>query len=188
MPTSPPGRAARTRATGERPATQQHRRAPYVCFEPTAAEIVPSLLRLGRVSDRDRLVDLGSGDGRIAIAAARDFGAHALGVELNARLVALAREHARTEGVAGLASFVQQDLYAADLSGASVVTLFLLPEANLLLRPKLLGELRPGARILSHTHGMGDWRPEKTRHVRDRAGWYHRLHLWTVPECWRPAG
>ena len=154
---------------------------PYVSFEPTEPTVVTALLRLGAVGEHDRLVDLGAGDGRIVVAAARDFGARALGFEINPRLVALARERARTAGVDDLAQFVQQDLFEADLREATVVTLFLLPEVNLLLRPKLLAELKPGARILSHTHGMREWRPEKTRHVRDPSGWYHRLHRWTVP-------
>jgi len=154
---------------------------PYVSFEPTDPQVVTALLRLGGVGEADRLIDLGSGDGRIVVAAARDFGARAMGLEINPRLVAMARERARSAGVEDLAQFVQQDLFEADLSEATVVTLFLLPEVNLLLRPKLLGELKPGARILSHTHGMREWRPEKTRHVRDPAGWYHRLHRWSIP-------
>lgn len=154
---------------------------PYVSFEPTDPQVVTALLRLAGVGERDRVVDLGAGDGRIVVAAARDFGARGVGFEINPRLVSMARERARTAGVEDLAQFVQQDLFEADLRAATVVTLFLLPEVNVLLRPKLLAELAPGARIISHTHGMGDWRPEKTRHVRDPAGWYHRLHRWSIP-------
>jgi len=170
--------ASGSKAKAERPAPPER---PYVSFEPTVPEIATALLRLGGVTAHDRLVDLGSGDGRIVVAAALEFGARAVGYEINPRLIAMARERARSAGVEDLACFVHRDLFEADLREASVVTLFLLPEVNVLLRARLLAQLPPGARILSHTHGMGDWRPEKTRHIRDRAGWYHRLHRWSVP-------
>ena len=142
---------------------------------PTPAPVVVEMLRLAGVSRADVVYDLGSGDGRIPIAAAREHGARGIGIELDARLVELARCNARQAGVADRVDFHQQDLFAADLREATVVTLFLLPEVNRRLKAKLLAELKPGARIVSHRFDLGDWPPDR---VQQSGG--HPILLWTV--------
>jgi len=143
---------------------------------PTPHHVVAAMLRLAGVSRTDIVYDLGAGDGRIPIAAARAYGARGVGIELDARLIDRARCHAREAGMDHLVEFRQQDLFGADLREATVVTLFLFPEMNRRLMPKLLSELRPGTRIVSHRFGLGNWRPERTV----EAGG-HPLLLWTVP-------
>lgn len=161
---------------------------PHVRYEPTAPAIVSVMLELAEVGPGDTLYDLGSGDGRIVIGAAKR-GAQAIGVEIDPELVERARRDAREAGVSDRTRFVQQDLFAADFRDATVVTLYLLPEVNLALRPRLLAELEPGTRIVSHSHDMGDWPPDATREVADENGRLHRVHLWTVPPRGRqPAG
>lgn len=146
---------------------------------PTPHHVVEAMLALARVAPGDVLYDLGSGDGRIPIAAALRHGVRAVGIELDARLVERARCNARAAGVAHLVEFRQEDLFGADLSGATVVTLFLFPEATARLRPKLVAELPPGARVVSHRFGLGGWPPQ---HEVDVGG--HAVLLWTIP---RPA-
>ena len=143
---------------------------------PTPAPVVADMLRLAGVSPADVVYDLGSGDGRIPIAAARDFGARGIGIELDARLVALAHCNARAAGVGARVDFRQEDLLGTDLREATVVTLFLLPELNRKLKPKLLAELRPGTRIVSHRFGLGDWPPERIVQSSN-----HPILLWIVP-------
>jgi trans-aconitate methyltransferase len=156
---------------------------PYPRYEPTPHDIAAQMLELAGVKAGDVVYDLGSGDGRIVIAAVRDFGAaRAVGVDLDATLVELAADNAREAAVDDRVSFLHQDLFETDLSPATVVTLYLLPEVNLLLRPKLLQELRPGTRIVSHSHDMGDWRPEQTLKIESSEGTIHSIHLWTVPD------
>jgi hypothetical protein len=123
--------------------------------------------------------DLGSGDGRLVIAAAREFGARGVGVEIDARLVQDSRESALKAGVADRTRFLWQDIFQADIAPATIVTLYLSPELNLKLRPKLLRELRPGTRIVSHDFGMGDWRPDRTLRAQGPTR-EHVLHLWIV--------
>lgn len=144
-------------------------------FLPTPLPVVEGMLDLAAVGAGDHLVDLGSGDGRIVVAAAKR-GATALGVELGTDLVRRAREAARFEGVEDRARFLRADLFAAPIRDADVVTLYLLPAVNLRLRPKLLTELRAGSRIVSHAFAMGDWRPDAHREV---AG--ANVYLWVVP-------
>jgi SAM-dependent methyltransferase len=153
---------------------------PHARFEPTPPEIVVAMLDLAAVGERDVVYDLGSGDGRIVIAAALR-GARGVGVELSEELVATSREEAESAGVAERVRFVRQDLFEADIRPATVVTLYLLPQVNLALRPKLLRELAPGTRIVSHSHDMGDWQYEAVRQVRDVSGKTHVLYRWTVP-------
>jgi precorrin-6B methylase 2 len=148
-----------------------------VPFVPTPPEVVSAMLRLAEVRGGDVVYDLGCGDGRIVIAAARDHGARGVGIELDPALVAEAERAAARAGVSGLVSFRQADLLATDLGEATVVTLYLGDKLNLLLRAKLLSELRPGARIVSHNFAMGDWRPDEMA----RAGW-HQLYRWNVPQ------
>ena len=143
---------------------------------PTPSDVVLAMLALAEVKEGDVVYDLGSGDGRIVIMAAEKFGARGVGVEINPELVALAELNAAKAGVADRVRFLQQDFFQADLSQATVVTLFLLSAVNLKLRAKLLSELRPGARIVSNTFDMGDWRYDKETSARGV-----RLFLWIVP-------
>ena len=146
----------------------------------TPLVVVNEMLRLASVSAGDVVYDLGSGDGRIVIAAARDRGARGVGFEIDPALVAESTERARRLGLADRVSFVRQDLFEADLRPATVVTLYLSPDLNRKLRPKLLSELRPGSRIVSHTFDMGDWVPTRTLQVSSNEG-SHTLYLWIVP-------
>jgi SAM-dependent methyltransferase len=154
---------------------------PYVT---TPANVVDAMLQLAEVGPNDRLLDLGSGDGRIVITAARRFGISALGIEIDPTLVELSRKNASREGVAEQARFIVADLMTADLSRFNVITMYLLPDVNLLLRPKLR-RLPAGTRIVSHDWDMGDWLPERTVEViapDKRVGLrkVSRLMRWTV--------
>jgi len=146
----------------------------------TPLVVVNEILRLANVTAGDVIYDLGSGDGRILIAAARDRGARGVGLEIDPALVAQSTERAQRLGLADRLSFRQQDLFEADLTPATVVTLYLSPDLNRRLRPKLLSELRPGARIISHGFDMGDWVPSRTLQVTSNEG-SHTLYLWVVP-------
>src|SRR5690348_4090988 len=131
---------------------------PYV---PTSEQAVQAMLKLAAVKKSDIVYDLGCGDGRIVIAAAKNYGAHGVGIDLNPQRVKEANENAKKAGVESLVRFEENDLFKADFHQATVVTLFLLPEVNLRLRPKLLKELKPGTRIVSNTFDMEDWKPDK---------------------------
>lgn len=152
--------------------------APYVS---TPIEIVEEMLELAKVTKDDVVYDLGSGDGRIVIMAAKKYGARAVGLEIDPELVEQARRNAKSDGVEALVDFRLQDIFAADFSDATVVTLYLLPETNAILRPKLEHQLRPGARIVSHDFAMGDWEPDDLREVSDGEGTVYKLNLWRVP-------
>lgn len=147
-----------------------------VLYLPTPHHVVAAMLRLAGVSRTDIVYDLGAGDGRIPIAAARAYGARGVGIELDGRMVERARCDAREAGVERLVEIRQGDLFAADLREATVVTLFLFPEMVQRLMPKLRAELRPGTRIVSHRFGPSSWPPDRTI----EAGG-HPLLLWTVP-------
>jgi SAM-dependent methyltransferase len=149
---------------------------PEVPFVPTPVEVVDEMLRVAEVGPNDRVYDLGCGDGRVVIRAAQKHGARAVGVDLDGALLTQARERAASAGVGDRVEFRQQDLFTTDLRDATVVTLYLLPEVNLRLLPKLLAELRPGARIVSHDFDMGSWKPEQSVTVQKR-----KVYLWTVP-------
>ena len=153
-----------------------------VIWIPTPQALVDAMLDMAKVGADDVVIDLGSGDGRLVISAARR-GARALGVDLDANLVALARQRAEREGLAGRARFERRDLFTQDLSEATVVTMFLLTEINLKLRPRLLA-LRPGTRLVSNTFDMGAWQPDETRTVGRESpcehGWCTAL-MWIVP-------
>ena len=156
-----------------------------VPFITTPDHVTVAMLELAAVGPADHVIDLGSGDGRIVITAARRFGARGLGVEIVPELVERSRAAARAAGVADRAEFRTQDLFETDLAPATVVTMYLLPEVNLQLRPRLLA-LAPGTRIVSHDYDLGDWRPDRTLTLpapektvgREKLS---RLHLWTVP-------
>lgn len=156
-----------------------------VPFITTPDHVTLAMLELAQVRAGDHLIDLGSGDGRIVITAAKRFGATGLGLEIVPDLVAKSERHARQAGVAERAQFRVQDLFEADLSPATVVTMYLLPEVNLKLRPRLLA-LAPGTRIVSHDWDLGDWTPDRTVtvDVPDKAVGREklsRLHVWQVP-------
>ncbi|PXA91697.1 SAM-dependent methyltransferase [Nostoc sp. 3335mG] len=153
-------------------ATAQDFEVPYV---PTPPEVVTGMLDLAELKAGERLIDLGSGDGRIPIAAAKR-GASALGVEIDHRLVTRARSLAQIADQSARARFVRADLFSVSLRDADVVTLYLLPDVNQRLKPKLLNELRPGARVVSHAFDMGDWTPDVARSIAER-----QVYLWTIP-------
>jgi cyclopropane fatty-acyl-phospholipid synthase-like methyltransferase len=155
--------------------------APYV---PTANEAVAEMLREAKVGANDVVYDLGSGDGRIVIAAARDFGARGVGIELDPTLVQQSREAALAAGVAGRTQFIWQDIFEADLSPATVVTVYLFPEVNVRLLPKFRRELRPGTRVVSHQYAIGDWTPDRSVLMKGPSR-SHTLLFWTVPPTWR---
>jgi SAM-dependent methyltransferase len=150
-------------------------REPDVHFVPTPDAVIDTMLRLAEVGPDDVVYDLGCGDGRIVVAAARDFGVRAVGIDIDPERVREARARAEREGVADRVEIRQGDLFVADVSEATVVTLYLLQELNEKLRPKLQRELRPGARIVSQTFDMGSWEPDK-RTIVDGT----RVYLWTV--------
>jgi SAM-dependent methyltransferase len=150
-----------------------------VVWVPTPQAVVDKMLDLARVTAKDYLIDLGSGDGRTVITAAKR-GAHALGVEYNPDMVALSKRNAEAAGVSDRAQFVQADLFETDLSKATVITMFLLPDINLKLRPKLLG-LKPGTRIVSNTFTMGDWQPDVRQTVDACDGSWCTALFWIVP-------
>jgi len=152
------------------------RRAPDVHYEPSPPEIVREMLRLAGVSKSDVVYDLGCGDGRIVIAAAREFGARAVGIDIDPQRIEESLDNARQAGVTRRVKFRNEDLFESDIHEATVVMLYLWPSVNLKLRPKLLKELRPGARVVSHSHDMGDWAPEREIEVDG-----HRIYLWTIP-------
>ena len=164
--------------------TAQPRRDPDVPYVPSTEPAVEAMLKLAGVKKSDVVYDLGCGDGRIVITAAKTYGAHAVGVDINPVRIGEARENARKAGVENLVRFEENDLFDADIHEATVVTLFLLPNVNLKLRPKLLADLKPGTRIVSNTFDMGDWKPEKEFIVGDpneETYLSHRLYLWVVP-------
>jgi len=146
-----------------------------VIWVPTPPELVDRMLKLAQVTNKDYVVDLGAGDGRIAIAAAKSFGARALGIEYNPEMVVLSNQNAQQAGVAAKAKFIQGDIFEKDFSDATVVTMYLLTALNLRLRPKLL-EMKPGTRLVAHQFGMGDWMPDETSYAENRPA-----HLWIVP-------
>jgi precorrin-6B methylase 2 len=152
-------------------------REPDVIFVPTPQAVVDAMLKLANVHKGDILFDLGSGDGRIVVTAAKQFGIHATGIDINPVRIAEANENAQKNGVTGLVQFRNEDLFEADIKDASVVTLYLLTSLNLKLRPKLWRDLKPGTRIVSQTFDMGDWEPEKQEVVEG-----HTIFLWRIPE------
>jgi SAM-dependent methyltransferase len=154
---------------------------PYV---PTSEQGVQAMLKLADVKKTDVVYDLGCGDGRIVIAAAKTYGAHGVGIDINPVRISEAKENARKAGVTDLVRFEENDLFQADIHEATVVTLFLLSSVNLKLRPKLLQELRPGSRIVSNTFEMGDWKADKevtVGNTDDGSYWSHRIYLWIIP-------
>jgi SAM-dependent methyltransferase len=146
-----------------------------VIWVPSPDQVVDRMLRMARTTPEDTVVDLGSGDGKIVITAAQRFGAHAMGVEFNPDMVALSRENARKAGVAAKVKIVQGDFFNVDFSQATVLTLYLLPDLNMKLRPKILA-LRPGTRVVSHSFDMQDWEPDELSLLDGKRAYY-----WMVP-------
>ena len=154
---------------------------PDVPYVPTPENVVNQMLELANVSGDDILYDLGSGDGRIPITAAQKYGTRGTGVEIAPELVQLSQENAEAAGVADNVEFLQQDLFQTDIRDATVVTLYLLPDVNLELRSKLLQELEPGTRVVSHDFDMGEWQPEQVIRVQSGTR-QHTIYYWVVPE------
>lgn len=152
-------------------------RSPDVIFVPTPQDVVEDMLRLANVRGGDVLYDLGSGDGRIAITAAKKYGVRATGIDIDPERIREANENARKAGVTDLVQFRQEDLFQANFRDATVVTLYLLPDLNVKLRSKLWNELKPGTRIVSHQFEMGSWKPEKKLESNGRT-----IYFWTIPE------
>ena len=162
-------------------------RAPDVPYEPTPPEVVEEMLRLAALRSTDVVYDLGCGDGRIVIAAVRTSGARGVCVDIDPQRIEESRRNAVAAGVEKRITFRTEDLFTTRFQDATVVMLFLWPEINLRLRPRLLRELRPGTRVVSHWHDMGDWTPEKMVAV-EAAGRSRPVYYWTVPAHSRPPG
>lgn len=154
--------------------TEEHLDVPYVSTKP---EVVEAMLKIANVNKDDLIYDLGCGDGRIVIMAAKEYGAKGVGVDIDPLRIKEANENAIKEGVTDHVTFIEQDLFEVDFSKASVVTLYLLPYVNLKLRPLLLEKLKPGTRVVSNEFDMGDWKPEKQITVGGST-----LYFWTIPE------
>jgi SAM-dependent methyltransferase len=165
--------------------TAQPQRALDVPYVPTTEEAVAAMLKLADVKPSDTVYDLGCGDGRIVVAAAKTYGAHGVGIDINPDRIAEAKANARKAGVENLVRFEENDLFKADFHQATVVTLFLLSSVNLKLRPRLLEQLKPGTRIVSNTFDMGDWKPDKEATVGnsdEESFLSHKLYFWVVPQ------
>jgi ribosomal protein L11 methylase PrmA len=156
---------------------QKAPRTPDVIYVPTPQEVVEDMLRLVNVKKGDVLYDLGSGDGRIPITAAKLYGVRAVGIDIDPQRIAEAQENAKKAGVTHLVEFRQADLFMSDFREATVVTLYLLPELNVKLRPRLWQELKPGTRIVSHQFDMGDWKADKKLESSGRV-----IYFWLIPD------
>jgi precorrin-6B methylase 2 len=150
---------------------------PYV---PTPQEVVERMLELAQVKRGDVVYDLGSGDGRIVVTAAKKYGVKAIGFEIDPERIRESTENIKKAGVGDLVEIRQQDIRTVDLSPASVLTMYLLPEVNLMIRPNIWKQMKPGSRVVSHDFDMGDWKPLKTEHIKDGSSWEHTLYLWHV--------
>ncbi|MBV9505624.1 MAG: class I SAM-dependent methyltransferase [Acidobacteriia bacterium] len=157
--------------------TPQQKKIPEVPYVPTDNAVVDAMLKMAGVGASDTVYDLGCGDGRIVVMAAKNYGAHGVGVDINPIRIQEARENAKRNNVESLVRFEEGDLFDADIHNATVVTLYLLPNVNVRLRPKLLSDLKPGTRIVSHSFDMGDWKPEKEAQVQGAT-----IYMWTVPQ------
>jgi ubiquinone/menaquinone biosynthesis C-methylase UbiE len=151
-----------------------HLDVPYV---PSPNPVVEGMLKLAGVKSGDTVYDLGCGDGRIVITAAKTYGAKGVGVDINPERIEEARANAKSAKVEDKVKFEENDLFKANIANATVVTLYLLPDVNVRLKPKLLKELKPGTRIVSHSFDMGDWKPEKDELIEGR-----HIYMWTVPK------
>jgi precorrin-6B methylase 2 len=169
--------AQSTQAASTAPEPTKQLRSPDVIYVPTPPEVVDAMLKVADVRRGDVLYDLGSGDGRIPITAVQKFNVtRATGIEINPERIAEAQHNLNKAGVGDRVRFRNEDLFEADFSDATVITLYLLPALNVKLLPKMLRELKPGTRIVSHAFAMGDWKPEKTLEVGGRS-----VYFWTIP-------
>jgi cyclopropane fatty-acyl-phospholipid synthase-like methyltransferase len=162
-------------ASGETTQATAPVRTPDVIFVPTPQEVVDAMLKVAKVTKNDMIYDLGSGDGRIVVTAAKQYGARGIGIDIDPQRIKEANENATKEGVTDKVKFLNADLFETDISQATVVTLYLLPSLNQKLIPKLFKELKPGTRIVSHAFDMGDWKPEQELDVNGRKVFY-----WTI--------
>lgn len=154
------------------------RRSPDVIFVPTPNEVVDKMLEMAKVTAKDVVYDLGCGDGRIVITAAQKYGARAVGIDIDPKRIAEANANAKAAKVTNKVKFVEGDLFEADIGEATVVTLYLLTRLNEKLKPKLLKDLRPGTRVVSHAFDMGDWQPERKESVAAAT-----VYLWRIPKA-----
>jgi ribosomal protein L11 methylase PrmA len=152
-------------------------RRPDVIYVPTPEEVVEAMLQVANVTKNDVVYDLGSGDGRIPVTAARKYGARGVGIDIDPQRIKEANENVQKNGVGDRVRILNADLFTTDISEATVVTLYLLPSLNVKLMPKLMKELKPGTRIVSHAFDMGDWKPEKELDVNGR-----KVYFWTIPK------
>jgi predicted O-methyltransferase YrrM len=157
---------------------QTPEREPDVVYVPTPQEVVEEMLALAKVTKNDVLYDLGSGDGRIPITAAQKFGTRGVGIDINPERIQEAKENAQKAGVTDRVKFLQQDLFKSDISEATVVTLYLLPELNVKLRPQLFRQLKPGTRVVSHDFDMGDWKPDRVVQTQEGS----TIYYWVIPK------
>ena len=164
---------------------QEGKIVPYV---PTPQEVVERMLDLAQVKKGDVLYDLGSGDGRIVVTAAKKYGARAIGFEIDPQRIKESTENIKKAGVGHLVEIRQQDIRTVDLSPASVLTMYLLPEVNLMIRPNIWKQMKRGSRVVSHDFDMGDWKPLKTENMKDSSNWDHTLYLWHVQGAEKQAG
>lgn len=151
-------------------------RRPDVIYVPTPDEVVEAMLQVAKVTKNDVVYDLGTGDGRIPVAAAKKYGARGVGIDIDPQRVKDANENVQRNGVGDKVRIVQGDLFEANIGEATVVTLYLLPSLNQKLMPKLMKDLRPGTRVVSHAFDMGDWKPEQELDVNGR-----KVYYWTIP-------
>lgn len=152
-------------------------RRPDVIYVPTPEEVVEAMLQVAKVTKNDIVYDLGTGDGRIPVTAAKKYGARGVGIDIDPQRIKEANENVQKSGVGDRVRILQADLFEANISEATVVTLYLLPSLNLKLMPKLMKELKPGTRIVSHAFDMGDWKPEQELDVNNR-----KVYFWTIPK------
>lgn len=157
---------------------QTPQREPDVIYVPTPQEVVDKMLALAKVTKDDVIYDLGSGDGRIPITAAQKFGTKGVGIDINPERIQEANVNAQKAGVTDRVKFLNQDLFKSDFSKATVVTLYLLPELNVKLRPQLFKQLKPGTRVVSHDFDMGEWKPDQAVQTQDGSN----IYLWIIPE------
>jgi predicted RNA methylase len=161
---------------GQAAPAQAPTRTPDVIFVPTPQEVVDAMLKMAKVGPNDVIYDLGSGDGRIPVTAAKTYGARGIGIDIDPQRIREANANAQKEMVTDKVRFLNQDLFTTDISEATVVTLYLLPSLNLKLLPKLNKELKPGTRIVSHAFDMGDAKPLQTENINGRT-----IYYWTIP-------
>jgi tRNA G37 N-methylase Trm5 len=169
--------AAPAAASAQATATQTPTRRPDVIYVPTPEEVVEAMLQVAKVTKNDVVYDLGTGDGRIPVTAAKKYGARGVGIDIDPQRIKDATENVAKNGVGDRVRIIQGDLFETNISEATVVTLYLLPSLNQKLIPKLNKELKPGTRVVSHAFDMGDWKPEKELDVDGR-----KVYFWTIPK------